>query len=638
MGETGLMPWLPLRGLYTANLCDELPPIGDAFFKTQTADKTCGKEGTGRLRNYSTEAIFFDCHLSDGSIAGISDVGLDGPEDNCNGVANEKGLTVSSIEAKEGRALAERYMAKLKGSGVNVLSVFVESLDLEASPIFFEDPITGAFNENVFNFLDHLIQLARENNVYLLIRLYDTYYYREKWAQTHWHTLHGAATSKNFFDANLYDIHKNRLNAIFNHVNNLSGVKYSDEPHIMGWDLLNEVDNKERFNVASYAARKAWLETMLAHAHVVAPRHLSFFSFLTWDPKDDAFYRDDNTEDLYLGMDARMAYRLEGADISALHGYYAHIANPAAAPATAEHVRPLELARGVSYGFYQNRTGRPLLDTEGAPSPLFIEQYDASFTLEDDTEMFLNSAWLHFVAGGAGANMRWPIDLQVSSLINQVPTEWRAFLTVMQNTVGDLSWRGDSLEVNHQRLNNSAYLYLRHDQQQVVAYLFNPDKQAIVNLPMSSLPAVSANIKLVNPRTGAVILEQVVADISNVTIPAQSDHVVLIATGNFAPEQNNVFDGATGILHLNAVNVAGFGILDVDLSLIAGSNPLTFALKAVSHTRSERNAQTALYTGTAVSIPSVIAGGVRYQVDLNVSQDATGVLSFQVGVVNPIVE
>jgi hypothetical protein len=234
--------------------------------------------------------------------------------------------------------------------------------------------------------------------------------------------------------------------------------------------------------------------------------------------------------------------------------------------------------------------------------------------------------------------MRWPIDLQVSNLINQVPTEWRGFLTVMQNAVGDLNWRGNDLEINHQRLNNSAYLYLRHDKQQAVAYLFNPDKQAITNLSMPSLPAVSANIKLVNPRTGAIILEQAVANISNLTVPAQSDHVVLIATGAFAPERDNVFNGTTGILHLNAVNVAGFGILDVDLSLIAGSNPLSFSLAAVSHTRSERNAQTALYTGTAVTIPSVKVGNVRYQVDLNVSLDAAGALLFQLGAATPIVE
>ncbi len=634
LGETVLMPWLPARGLYNGELCDEAPPIGDTTFNTLTAARTCiftdeqGTSRTGRLRNYATEKLFFRCHFANGQSQDITDIdvtdiltnaGAD-PSDNCAFVANQAGTTVASIKAIEGEQVAVNYFAKLKASGMNVVSVFVESLDLHGTPIFFQNPDTGKVNPAALLFLDKLIDLAQKNDVRVLLRLYDTYYYKKKWAQTHWAKRHGKTNPDQFFDADLYDDHKNRLNALFSRVNSITNVMYRDDPTIFGWDLLNEVDNKERFNTASLAARQAWLQTMLAHARAAAPRHLAFFSFLTWDPKDDAHYRTpvaEIGESKFLGMDASTAFRLNGASLSAAHGYYAHIANPQAIPAASvvsgDFQRPIELARGISYSFYQVHDGRPVQDTESAPSPLFIKKYDEAlkageqaFSKADDKEMFLNSIWLHFVSGGAGATMRWPITLDNASItITQLDDDWRAFLTIMKNTVGSINWRGDFLEVDKQRVNESQFIFVRHDDRTALAYLFNPSKQSISSINLPGLLPVSATVRVLNPRDGSKLSTQAVTNAQTFALNTPvKDHAVIIATGDFAQPVGMVLPQTDGsfLLKIGAVEVAGAGRFEAIIHI--NSTITSFTLDAALTPTAAPYAQPAVFAADTAN-PSV---------------------------------
>jgi hypothetical protein len=214
VGETGLMPWLPLRGLYTGDLCDEYPPKEDADF--MRIQRKCGhghinNAGVpidGRIRNYSTESLYFLCHMTNGTTIPITDIAQYGnqydnigPSDNCQFFANERGTFVKSIEPVEGPSVAQDYFRSLKEADVNTLTVFAESLDLDVTPILFEEQ-----KNHVFNFLDNLVDLARQYDVYLMIRLYDTYYYKDdrykndgqKWAKTRWFTQYGKATPEGF--------------------------------------------------------------------------------------------------------------------------------------------------------------------------------------------------------------------------------------------------------------------------------------------------------------------------------------------------------------------------------------------------------------------------------------------------------
>ncbi len=589
LGETVLMPWLPVRGLYNDDLCDEGAPIGDPSFEKLTANRTCsytaenGSTQTGRLRNYATEQLFFRCYFANGQSKDVTDtevtninLGSDAA-DNCNYFATQLGTTVSSIEPKEGEQVAINYFKKLKDAGINIVSVFVESLDLHGTPIHFQDSTkgtlaTGNINESALVFLDKLIDLAQKNNVRVMIRLYDTYYYTKKWSQTYWAKQLGKTTPDGFFDADIYNYHKLRLNALFDRVNSVTNMTYKDDPTIFGYDLINEIDNKERFNTASLQARQSWLKEMLAYAKSKAPKHLAFFSLLTWDPKDDAYYRNTVAAgfDKFLGMDAETAFRLENANLAATHGYYANISNPQSIPPNSEFQRPLELARGVAYNFYQVRDGRPVQDTESAPSPLFIKSYtetlktnEQAFSKNDDKEMFLNSAWLHFVSGGAGANMRWPITLDGNSpTITQLESDWRDLLKHMKSIIGEITWRGDQMNISHLKINDNLYLFVRHDDQTAVVYLFNPTKSHVSkNIQLDALLPVSAKVDVFNPYTGeAIITSQEVTNASDFKLSKTlNDHAVLVLKGDFTrpvsvliPQIDDTF-----LLKIGAVDVGG---------------------------------------------------------------------------------
>jgi hypothetical protein len=521
VGETGLMPWLPLRGLYDGELCDEdYPPeekLDDKGNKVKVDFVECnGGKTKGKVRNYHQQEIFrcyenekpiHEIHLnSDAEPQKLKDF----EKDRCAG-ENQKVVQI------EGYGVAEEYFGKLKAAGVNVLTVFVESLDLNVTPIFFE-PSKGQYNEAALKFLDRLVALARDNDVYLIIRLYDTYYYKEKWYQTYWATELNKNEPKDFFDEDLYLYHQARMQVLFD--------RYEKEPHILGWDLLNEVDNKDRFNQAKFEDRKRWLKDMLAYAKSKNPYHLMFYSFLTWDPKDD----DDSRA--RLGMDAELAYRVPYADLAVPHGYYAHIAAPGR-NAPSGYEKPLELARGIAYGFHQIRDGRPILDGEGGPSPLFINKYDDSkFTDDDDKEMFLNSAWLHFVSGGAGANLRWPIDLDSDATINQFSVDWRLLLKVFKDTIGDIPWRGHHLNISRRELGNGIMAMTRYDGRNAVSYWYNPQKAGLHDITLPEFDDGWANVKMVNPRTGDLLLSQggfVGSMSSTFTIPVEfNDHLVIV--------------------------------------------------------------------------------------------------------------
>jgi len=532
VGETGLMPWLPLRGLYDGKLCDE---------KWPDETSTCENGSKGKTRNYYRHKIFRcysnndqpikphleilltetkdELQFSDDDLPRISSSGKTKKED-----FQKNHEACAKLVQIEGPEVAEEYFSKLKAAGVNVLTVFVESLDLNVTPIFFE-PNKGEYNEAALNFLVRLVVLARDNDVYLIFRLYDTYYYKEqkesdknkiKWDDTYWakEKEPGKSSPEDFFEEALYPYHKARMQVLFE--------RYKKEPHILGWDLLNEVDNKVRFNEAKFEDRKKWLKEMLAYAKSENPFQLMFYSFLNWDPKDDVLSRE------RLGMDAELAYRVPNADLAVPHGYYAHIAAPGRKNVLSGYEKPLELARGIAYGFHQIRDGRPILDGEGGHSPLFIDKYDDNFTEDDDKEMFLNSAWLHFVSGGAGANLRWPHDLKKRATINQIPQEWRDLLKIFKDTVGDIPWRGHHLKISHRELDNGIRVMTRTDGRNAVSYWYNPKKEGIQDITLPELDEGWANVTMVNPRTGDRLLSHAGTSLP-FTIPVEfKDHLVVV--------------------------------------------------------------------------------------------------------------
>ena len=530
VGETGLMPWLPLRGLYPGELCDEHPtgflinpPADSTWARAKSCSSASGKNKLGEdikgvWRNYSTEDIFYYCHFNSGEPGDIARLTpSDNPADNCRYVYPNRQLV--SPEAKEGTGVAERYFKKLKANGVNVITVFVESLDLDASPILLDQK-----QNEVITFLDNVLKLARENDVYMLFRLYDTFYYKDdnfktdgrKWTDTLWAKNNGAAHPDDFFEERLYGTHKDRMKPLLE--------RYRDDPNVFGWDIVNEIDNKERFNTASYEKRKKWLIEMSNFVQDMDRNHLVFYSFLTWDPKDSTFYRasieataneltgEKMDEAKYLGMDAALAYRLPNIDMAVTHAYYAHVANPwESAPGYSPQ---LEMARGISYGFHQIRDGRPMQDGESSPnSHLYRKGYgDGDFDENKDNQIFRDSAWLHFVSGGTGANLEWPADLRPKNqatrdTINQLSDKKRSYLGTFKKAVDGIKWRGDKLKVDHYESSAGITVFVREDGSNATIYVYNPDRKSLSDFIFPQLPEGEAFVKVINPENNDVLFE-----------------------------------------------------------------------------------------------------------------------------------
>ncbi|KAK6932822.1 Glycoside hydrolase, family 5 [Dillenia turbinata] len=103
----------------------------------------------------------------------------------------------------------------------------------------------GVFNERVFQGLDYVIVEARKHGIRLILSLVnnlnafggkDQYV---RWAQKAGYNV--SSSSDSFFSHPVVkDFYKAYVKAIVTRKNSLSGVKYSEEPAIFAWELMNE--------------------------------------------------------------------------------------------------------------------------------------------------------------------------------------------------------------------------------------------------------------------------------------------------------------------------------------------------------------------------------------------------------------
>ncbi len=178
--------------------------------------------------------------------------------------------------------------------------------------------------------------------------------------------------------------------------------------------------------------------------------------------------------------------------------------------------------------------------------------------------------------------MRWPITLDKTkaATITQIEPTWRTYLTVMKNTVADLAWRGDYMNVDNHRISESLYMFTRHDNSKAVGYFFNPNKQTVNSLIMPGLPAAAATIKIVNPRDGSVIAEQNVANVQSFSLSTPvTDHAVVIASGTFATVNEDAVGGSTPVDQLPVAQLfvsAGFQLQIAQITGLGLNLAVTF--------------------------------------------------------------
>ncbi|XBI37161.1 mannan endo-1,4-beta-mannosidase 6-like [Triticum dicoccoides] len=134
----------------------------------------------------------------------------------------------------------------------------------------------GRFNEAVFQVLDYIIYEARRNHIRLILCLVnnlDNFGGKAqyvKWAQAAGANLTNS-TDSFFYDPTVKGYYKDYVKAILTRRNSYSGIRYSDEPAIFAWELMNEprcVSN------SSGPHLQAWIAEMAAYVKSLDAKHL----------------------------------------------------------------------------------------------------------------------------------------------------------------------------------------------------------------------------------------------------------------------------------------------------------------------------------------------------------------------------
>ncbi len=120
----------------------------------------------------------------------------------------------------------------------------------------------GQFDEELFQDLDKVIELANKHNVRLIIPFIDFW----DWfgGVKHFAALRGKSFSAFWTDREIIEDFKTLINYVINRTNSYTGVPYKEEKAIMAWETGNELDD----------CPDAWTEEIAAYIRTLDQNHL----------------------------------------------------------------------------------------------------------------------------------------------------------------------------------------------------------------------------------------------------------------------------------------------------------------------------------------------------------------------------
>ena len=128
-----------------------------------------------------------------------------------------------------------------------------------------------AWNDSSVNGLgrwDYVIKRAGELGIKLDISLIDFWQWAGGTQQINaWYGLDERYTSF-YTDARTKDLYKQWVAHVLNRTNEITGIKYKDDPTIFAWDLMNEPE------VSSVELAQSWMREMSAHIKAIDSNHL----------------------------------------------------------------------------------------------------------------------------------------------------------------------------------------------------------------------------------------------------------------------------------------------------------------------------------------------------------------------------
>jgi len=174
-------------------------------------------------------------------------------------------------KAMNERNLVEETLADAKALGMNVMRTWAfddRPNGLQTSP--------GVFDEDYFKALDYVIDSSSKHGIHVILALvnyWSDYGGMEQYVK--WCT--GSPTIANHSVSEFYtnpmckQMYKNTMQTVMNRVNTFNGRRYSDDPTILGWDLVNEPRNP---GDPSANVLTDWMDEMSQFAKLISPRQL----------------------------------------------------------------------------------------------------------------------------------------------------------------------------------------------------------------------------------------------------------------------------------------------------------------------------------------------------------------------------
>ncbi|KAL8461572.1 hypothetical protein ACS0TY_032888 [Phlomoides rotata] len=134
----------------------------------------------------------------------------------------------------------------------------------------------GVFNQRLFKALDYVIVEARKQGIRLILSLVNNLNaYGGKAQYLRWAKEAGINVSSSndsfFSDPIIKGYYRDYVKAILGRKNSYTGVKYSDEPSIFAWELINEPRCE---SISSASALQAWITEMAAYVKSLDQKHL----------------------------------------------------------------------------------------------------------------------------------------------------------------------------------------------------------------------------------------------------------------------------------------------------------------------------------------------------------------------------
>ncbi|KAG8385814.1 hypothetical protein BUALT_Bualt03G0084400 [Buddleja alternifolia] len=183
----------------------------------------------------------------------------------------------------------------------------------------------GVFNERAFKALDYVLVEARRNGIRLILSLVNNLdAFGGKAQYVRWAEEAGINVSSSsdpfFSDPLIKAYYRAYVKAIVTRKNSFTGVRYSEEPSIFAWELMNEPRCE---SISSAPALQAWITEMAAFVKSMDHKHLITVGL-------EGFYGSKSTENYgsnpgdwaaSLGTDFIVNSAVKDIDFASVHAY-----------------------------------------------------------------------------------------------------------------------------------------------------------------------------------------------------------------------------------------------------------------------------------------------------------------------------